>query len=228
MATSHTSACSSSFENFTPKSDADDSKNLKCSHLLLADDDLIWEGDLESLKRFVNTELQINGRWSTPRGENIKFSNPELSLKWDSATNKKITVTKDNNEKQLYTILRSYATRSKATDEENAPNTSEHVMKTNTEADETSDETTTTVDDNQACEQCCSYKQDLNDLIVIINDVKKKQSEECENKIETNAKIMALLEQNEKMAAEISSLKTTVEEITEENTTIKRILDMNG
>lgn len=44
----------------------------------------------------------------TPRGEKIKFSNPELSLKWDSATDK--TVMKDNDERQLYTILWSYAT----------------------------------------------------------------------------------------------------------------------
>ena len=223
MAAGHAFTCSSTIENVTTKCDANESKCLKNSHLLLIDNDLTWEGDLESLKRFVDTELQINGRWSTPRGENIKFSNPELSLKWDIATNKKITVTKDNNEKELYTILRKYATSSKAPNEENKANTSKHVTTTNTEADDTPNEI---VDNSQTCKQCCSYKQDLDNLISIINDVKKRQNEECEINAQNITKILALLEQNNKMATEISSLKTSIEEITEENTTIKHILDI--
>ena len=33
--------------------------------LSLLENDLIWEGNLESLKSFIENELQINGRWST-------------------------------------------------------------------------------------------------------------------------------------------------------------------
>jgi hypothetical protein len=88
--------------------------------LSLSGNDLIWEGDLiESLKRFVETELQMNGRWSTPRGEKFKFSNPEFSLKWDGTTDKKIAVMQDNDENQLYTTLRSYATLTKSAVDEN-------------------------------------------------------------------------------------------------------------
>jgi hypothetical protein len=105
IAVSIISTCSSSCENSTLKDGDNDPKILKCSLLSLSVNDLIWEGDLESLKRFVETELQMNGRWSTARGENFKFSNPEFSLKWDGTTDKKITVMQDNDENQLYTTL---------------------------------------------------------------------------------------------------------------------------
>ena len=59
----------------------------------------------------------------------------------------------------------------------------------------------------------------------MVNEIKEKQNKECQNTIQTNSKIKALLDENNKMAAEISALKTTVEEITEENRVIKLILD---
>ena len=103
---------------------------------------MIWEGDLESLKRFVETELQMNGRWSTPRGENFKFSNPEFSLKWYGTTDKKITVMQDNDENQLYTTLRSYATLTKSAVDENRQEETEHMAMAS--YDTKADKTTTT------------------------------------------------------------------------------------
>ena len=78
---------------------------------------------------------------------------------------------------------------------------------------------------DKKCEQCDLYKRDLNDLLAMINGIKKKQNEECQITSQT-AKMSALLNENEKMAAEISSLKTTMEEIAIENNIIKRILDI--
>jgi hypothetical protein len=75
MAASLNSMCPSSCQNFTLKSGDNYPKSLKCSLLTLSENDLTWEGDLESLKRFVEAELQINGRWSTPHGE---ISNSEI------------------------------------------------------------------------------------------------------------------------------------------------------
>ena len=207
MAASHNSECSAFYDNSTVKSNVIDLQNPKYSQLLLSNNDMIWEGNLESLKKFVETELQINGRWSTRRGENIKFSNPEFSLKWDYATGKKITVTKDNDENQLYEILRSYATISKADDNENQKYTTEHVVKANTE-DEDKHENATESNTDQICEQCNSYKRDLNDLLAMINDIKRKQNEEWQITSEANAKMNALVDENEKMAAEIFSLRT--------------------
>ena len=225
MAAGHNSECSAFYDNSTLKSKVIDLQNPKFSQLLLSDNDMIWEGNLESLKRFVETELQINGRWSTPRGENIKFSNPEISLKWDYTTGKKITVTKDNNENQLYKILRSYATISKEDNNENQKNTEEHAVKANTEHEDKHVNATESNTDKKR-EQCDLYKRDLNDLLAMINGIKKKQNEECQITSQTKAKMSALLNENEKMAAEISSLKTTMEDIAIENNIIKRILDI--
>ena len=225
MAAGHNSECPAFYDNSTLKNKVIDPQNPKFSQLLLSDNDMIWEGDLESLKRFVKTELQINGRWSTPRGENIKFSNPEFSLKWDYTTGKKITVTKDNDENQLYKILRSYATISKEDNNENQKNTDEHVVKANTKHEDKHVNATESNTD-QKCEQCDLYKRDMNDPLAMINGIKKKQNEECQITSQTNAKMSALLNENEKMAAEISSLKTTMEGIAIENNVIKRILDI--
>ena len=226
MAGSHTSTCSSSYENYTLKSNNNDQKKPKCSLLLLSGNDLIWEGNLESLKIFVETELQINGGWSTPRGEKFKFSNPEFSLKWDGVTDKTITVMQDNDESQLYNTLRSYATLTNAIIDENLQNEIEHMANVDTEADETSHDISAESDNKQnSCEQCDSYKDDLAKLLVMISEIKEKQDEECQNNTETDSKIKALLYQNDKMAAEIATVRATVEEITEENRVIRIVLD---
>ena len=58
-----------------------DSEVIKSEILCLNANILSWKGDLASLKAFVETILQLNGRWSSPRGESIQFSNPEFCLK---------------------------------------------------------------------------------------------------------------------------------------------------
>ena len=60
------------------------------SFLYLLEDSLFWKGDLESLKEFINTDLQISGRWSSPRGETTQFSNPEFCLKWPLCRSQKM------------------------------------------------------------------------------------------------------------------------------------------
>ena len=99
------------------------------------------------------------------------------------------------------------------------------MVKANTE-DEDKHENATESNTDQTCEQCNSYKRDLNDLLAMINDIKKRQNEECQITSEANAKMNTLVDENEKMAAEIFSLKTTIEEIAIENNVIKRILDI--
>ena len=211
----------SSYQKYTLKKGNNDEKISKCSLLSLSGNDLIWKGDLDSLKTFVETELQINRRWSTPRGENFKFSNFEFSLKWDGETSKTITVVQDNDEDQLYTTLRSYATFTDVRVDQNLENKAEHVSNVDAEADITSHETSDNRQDS--CEKCQLYDEDLTKLPVMVNEIKEKQNKECQNTIQNNSKIKALLD--EKMVAEISALKTTVEEITEENRVIKLILD---
>jgi hypothetical protein len=80
MADSKPIASSSSCENSALSINDSNSKKLKSSLLYLSDADLLWKGDLMSLKTFIEDELQIRGRWSSPRGETIQFSNPEFCL----------------------------------------------------------------------------------------------------------------------------------------------------
>ena len=107
--------------------------------------------------------------------------------------------------------------------DQNRENKAEHVSNVYAEADTTLHETSDNRQDS--CAKCQLYDEDLTKLLVMVNQIKEKQNKECQNTIQTNSKIKALLDENNKMAAEISALKTTVEEITEENRVIKLILD---
>ena len=184
MADGHTSMRSSSYQKYTLKKGNNDEKISKCSLLSLSGNDLIWKGDLDSFKTFVETELQINGRWSTPQGENLKFSNPEFSLKWDGEKGKMITVMQDNDENQLYTTLRSYATFTDVRVDQNLENKAEHVSNVDAEADITPHETSDSRKDS--CEKCQLYDEDLTKLLVMVNEIKEKQNKECQNTIQTN------------------------------------------
>ena len=42
----------------------------------------IWKGNLPQLKRFVQNDLKLIGKWSSPGGETKLFKNTEISLKW--------------------------------------------------------------------------------------------------------------------------------------------------
>ena len=92
MVASQTNTSSAICANSQPISDASDSKKVKSTFLYLLEDDLFWEGDLESLKMFIEADLQINGRWSSPRGETTQFSNPDFCLKWLGPIDKKLTI----------------------------------------------------------------------------------------------------------------------------------------
>ena len=144
-------------------------------------------------------------------------------MKWDGETGRTITVIQDNDENQLYTTLRSYATFTDFRVDQNPENKAKHVSNVDDEADITSRETSENRQDS--CEKCQLYDEDLTKLLVMVNEIKEKQNKECQNTIQTNSKIKALLDENNKMAAELSALKTTVEEITEENRVIKLVLD---
>ena len=135
--------------------------------LSLSGNDLIWKGYLDSFKTFVETELQINGRWSTPQGEKFKFSNPEFSLKWDGETGRTITVIQNNDENQLYTTLRSYATFTDVRVDQNPENKAKHVSNVDAEADITSHETSENRQDS--CKKCQLYDEDLTKLLFMVN-----------------------------------------------------------
>ena len=69
MADNIKTACSSTFLKSREINYVVDPESVKSELLCVQDDDLLWTRDLESLKAFVETNLQLNGRWSSSRGE---------------------------------------------------------------------------------------------------------------------------------------------------------------
>ena len=52
------------------------------SNLSINENGYIWKGNLPQLKRFVQNDLKLIGKWSSPGGETKLFKNTEISLKW--------------------------------------------------------------------------------------------------------------------------------------------------
>lgn len=202
-----------------------DSKMSKSTSLYFSEDNLLWKGDLESLKQFIEAELQISGRWSSPRGETIQFSNPELCLKWHGQTEQKISIVQDNEEKELYAALKGYAASTESTDNEKQQNITEHMVLAEGETNQD-----TNTEDKHSCGQCDFYKDEIAKLLTIVNEIQKKQNEDRQNNLsksaETDAKLKSLVERNDKMAAEIASLQASVEETTGDNKIIRHALDI--
>ena len=92
MADNIKTACSSAFLKSREINCVVDPESVKYELLCVQDYDLLSKGDLESLKAFVETNLQLNGRWSSSRGESIHFSNPEFCIKWHGSTDKKLVI----------------------------------------------------------------------------------------------------------------------------------------
>jgi hypothetical protein len=230
MADSKPIASSSSCENSALSINDSNSKKLKSSLLYLSEADLLWKGDLMLLKTFIEDELQISGRWSSTRGETIQFSNPEFCLKWHGPGEQKIAIVQDNEEKQLYAALKSYAALTESTDSETMKNFAKHVVSVVVEAEGETEKVEHKSKDKHSCGQCDSYKEEITKLLATVTEIVKKQEEDRQNNnlndAETKAKIQTLVEHNDKMAAEIESLKANVEETTGDNKLIKHVLDI--
>lgn len=91
-----------------------------------------------------------------------------------------------------------------------------------------SNQSTIIVDEN--CSNCEHYRDELNNLLIIVNEMKKKQDEDRGNSesemAKTDAKLKSLIEDNNKMAAEIQALKINVEETSHDNAVIRSVLDI--
>ena len=61
-----------------------ESCELECLHL--NDGKLVWMNDLESLKKFVESVLKLQGKWLTPGGNTKQFrcSNGNVIINWHS------------------------------------------------------------------------------------------------------------------------------------------------
>ena len=222
MAASQANTSSTICDNSQLISDASHSQKAKSTFLYLLEDNLFWEGDLESLKMFFEADLQINGRWSSPRGETTQFSNPDFCLKWLGPTDKKLTIVQDNDENHLQITLKSYAILPKSINDQIQNSEIEHVPDV-VVVDEADKKVAETKDENY--DQYGHHREEIDKLLFLMNEIKQKQDKdrqinECKA-AKTDAEIKSLVQQNKKMAAEIKSLNTINEELRNDNAIIR-------
>ena len=78
------------------------------SNLSIYENGYIWKlGNLPQLKRFVQNDLKLIGKWSSPGGETKLFKNTEISLKWFGQTRKKLIIEKDTEANLVTNTLNS-------------------------------------------------------------------------------------------------------------------------
>ena len=62
--------------------------STQLSNLFADESEYLWKGNLSELKRFVQDELKLTGKWSSPGGETKLFKGTDVILKWSG---KKVT-----------------------------------------------------------------------------------------------------------------------------------------
>ena len=86
----------------------------KLSNLIKLDKELAWIGSLESLKLFVQSDLNIEGQWSSPGGEVKQFTSENYTMKWYGRKKQKLVITRDDKNESLRKKLTEFATLNKA------------------------------------------------------------------------------------------------------------------
>ena len=78
------------------------------ANLTYKGNEFAWNGCLESLKCFVQTDLNLRGKWSSPGGEVKLFKDSEVSIKW-YGKNKKLLIVQDDAKQSLTNKLKILA-----------------------------------------------------------------------------------------------------------------------
>ena len=73
------------------------------SKLSIDDSGYMWKGNLEQLRCFVQDDLNLTGKWSSPGGERKVFtcSTEGIKLKWSGPTQKRLIIVNDTKENLL-------------------------------------------------------------------------------------------------------------------------------
>ena len=68
---------------------------------------LKWAGDLEGLKLFISDELNLRGKWKSPRGVTWQLSNEHLTVTWYMTS--KTILFQGPQESEVYNTLKKKA-----------------------------------------------------------------------------------------------------------------------
>jgi hypothetical protein len=97
------------FMNESVKIPTNDVESKILSSLVFIDESgyCSWKGNLAQLKSFVQNDLKLIGKWSSPGGETKLFKNTEIILKWAWQTRKKLIIEKDSEVNLVENTLKS-------------------------------------------------------------------------------------------------------------------------
>ena len=84
----------------------------KQKKLLCFGKEITWKGCLDDLRKFVQADLKLQGKWTSPGGEVKLFTCNEYNLKWYGVNKKKLVVIRDNNKGSLVEKLKKLASLS--------------------------------------------------------------------------------------------------------------------
>ena len=84
----------------------------KQKKLLCFGKEFTWEGCLDDLRKFVQADLKLHGKWTSPGGEVKLFTCNEYTLKWYGVNKKKLVVIRDNDKGSLVEKLTNLASLS--------------------------------------------------------------------------------------------------------------------
>ena len=102
------------FSQRTVRTDDGENEQLyNTASLLYSENEFSWEGSLDELKAFVQNELKLRGKWTSPGGEVKLFTGVNVSVKWLGRKKRKLTISCDDINKTLIEKMKIIAAKSK-------------------------------------------------------------------------------------------------------------------
>ena len=77
--------------------------------MLTSKKEYFWNGSLSELKSFVENNLGLSGKWTSPGGEVKLFANANFRMRWQGSSIKRLVIIKDDEKDYLAKALRKYA-----------------------------------------------------------------------------------------------------------------------
>ena len=77
--------------------------------MLTSKREYFWNGSLNELNSFVETNLGLSGKWTSPGGHVKLFTNLNFRLKWQGSLIKRLVKMKEDERNYLAKALRKYA-----------------------------------------------------------------------------------------------------------------------
>ena len=106
-------------DHFALSQRTDDGENKQLyntTSILYSENKFSWEGSLDELKAFVQHELKLRGKWTSPGGEVklfYQFTGVNVSVKWLGRKKRKLTISSDDINKTLIETMKIIAAKSK-------------------------------------------------------------------------------------------------------------------